>query len=817
MQVRLTTGVLDLERGQLEGAGGVSTLSATERRVLAYLVEQDRAVGQDELLERVWGYAASVRSRTVRVTVGRIRAKIERDPAAPEHLLTEPGLGYRFAPLPPTTVLIGRERDRRALARAGRVVTLVGPGGVGKTSLARDLAERVGALWVGCGDAHTAEALVDRVSQALGQGLARDPVEAIRRAQPSYMVLDNLEQVDDPSPIARWTEGRVVVTSRRALGLPEEEVLALAPLSGEAARELLALRWTQAGGEPLSDDDCAAISEALDGLPLALELVSSWAELLVAEDVRRRLGDSVGWVADQRRPDRHRSLHAVVSSSWELLAQAEQRALAELTAFRGSISPGDAEAVLAPGTDVLGALKRLRGLSLLTGRGRFQLPRPVWEFAAPHCPPEAWERHAALFLERAEALPGRGRSFRRTLSVLSRDRDELFAAHARAEDPVLRRRIVQALDPLLELVGPHRPMLAMWEEHGGPGLARGLRLAGRLQDALAEADRCGSDLQANRALLVLGRPAEGEARARAALAKVTAAADRARCTTDLGRQLWFQGQLDRAEARFREALALGEQSGDTLAQARALCFLGELRTLRADRESLALLERALSLDPTPALRLMIRGRHATALDRFDDSGAVIERLQEDAAEARRLGLLGVEVNAMSSLGNGLLHHGRAEEAEVALRAGIGLCRPGHQALPFLRASLALCLAEQGRRQESEVLAELVLAAQAPPFFAAWAQLRLALAAGWGGADPLPLLRQATDGQALDAAPWAARLGDGLLAFFDPAAPCPEVLGDPEADCVIALARARRGAPGPTRVWPGSAVRLLSRELGLVPH
>jgi len=318
VQVRLSLGVLDLSSGQLERGDGTTSLSQSERQVLAYLHEQGRSVDQDELLEKVWGYSSKVRARTVRVTINRIRTKIERDSKEPEHLLTEVGLGYRFAPLPPSTTLIGRDAERQALACAGRLVCLVGPGGVGKTSLARELAERVGAVWVDCGDARSAEALVDCVSRALGMALARDPVEAIRRAQPDCLVMDNLEQVDDPSPIAQWTEGRVVMTSRRPLGLPEEQVLAVRPLVGEPARELLALRWTQAGGEPLTDGDCAAIAEALDGLPLALELVSSWAVLLTAADVRSRLADSLGWVADERRAGRHSSLLAVVSGSWAL-------------------------------------------------------------------------------------------------------------------------------------------------------------------------------------------------------------------------------------------------------------------------------------------------------------------------------------------------------------------------------------------------------------------------------------------------------------------------------------------------------------------
>jgi len=809
--IRLHLGVLDLAEGELRAESGPVALSPTELGVLAYLAEHDRAVSQEELLAQVWGYSAKVRSRTVRVTINRIRTKIERDPKEPEHLLTEVGLGYRFEALSEATPLVGRGADQRRLREAGRLVTVTGPGGVGKTSLVRGHISLQPALWVDCRRAETADQLVDCVVEAMGLGLSADPVRAIARAQPALMVLDNLEQVDDPSPIASWNRGRVLITSRRSLGLPGEQVLPLKQLTGEDACELLSLRWAQAGGEPLTQALAAALIERLGGLPLALELVSSWASLLTPAEILSRLEHGVAWVTDDRRDEWHASLIAVVEGSWALLGAEHRSVLAQLTAFVGTPRLPDAEAVLLPGTGVLSALRQLRELGLL--REDLSLPVPVREFAAPHCPPEALARHRAHFLARAEDLPGRGPHFRRTLSVLTRDRHELLAAHGRCEEPGVRRRLVAALDPVLQYYGPNALALGLWEEHGGTAHARCLRVAGRLEEALTVAQGCGATQQASRLLVMLGRPDQALAEADQAVEQASGLAERAECVTDRARLYRFRGEGARATAELREALALALRSQDTLVEAQVLCHLGEHLAMQVDREAADLLTRGLALDPTPSIGVMLRARLAYAQGRFDaDADADVDGLLSEAVDlSRQLGLLPAELDALLALGTYRVAQGRIDDALGVLEELRRLADQGHHMQSLLTSQMACALAEAGRGSESSAMEAATLAGASLPFFGAWNRVVLGLAAGFRGEDPLVQLRQA-ELAALAGVPVCRGLAEALIAAFDPAAPVPEPIGDPEVDCVIALARATRGAPQPRKLWQSAAVRLVVRSM-----
>ncbi len=807
--LRLHLGVLDLDEGELRAESGPVGLSPTEVGVLAYLAQHDRAVSQEELLAEVWGYSAKVRSRTVRVTINRIRTKIERDPKAPEHLLTELGLGYRLEALVNATQLVGRTEDQRRLREAGRLVTVTGPGGVGKTSLVRDHVSLQTALWVDCQRAETAEQLVDCVVEALGLGLSPDPRLAIVRAQPALMVLDNLEQVDDPSPIASWTRGRVLITSRRSLGLPGEQVLPLKPLSGDDARALLSQRWVQAGGEALTDDQAGALVDRLGGLPLALELVSSWASLLGPDQVLERLEQGVAWVTDDRREDRHGSLLAVVEGSWALLSEPHRAVLAQLTAFVDAPRLSDAEAVVVPARGVLSALRRLRELGLL--REDLSLPVPVREFASPRCPADALERHRSHFLTRAEALPGRGPDFRRTLSVLTRDRHELLAAHGRCADLGVRRRIVAALDPVLQYYGPNALAQELWREHGGVAYARCLRVAGRLEEGLAVARACGASQQLSRLLVMLGRPDEALAAADRAIEEAPGLVDRAECVTDRARLYRFRGEASRTTAELREALGLALRSRDTLVEAQVLCHLGEHLAMQVDREAADLLARGLALDPTPSVGVMLRARLAYALGRFDADADVDGLLSEAVDLSRQLGLLPAELDALLALGTHRVALGRLDDALTVLEELHRLADQGHHMQSLLTAQMACALAEAGRASESQAMEAATLGGSSLPFFRAWNRVVLALAAGFRGEDPLVHLRQA-ELAALAGIRVCHGLAQALIAALDPAEAVPEPIGDPEVDSVIALARARRGAPRPRKLWRSAAVRLVARSL-----
>ncbi len=148
--VRITGGVVDREHACVHREGRVEHLTEMEAKLLFTLCDRpDEVFSAADLLAQVWGVRPDTRTRTLSVTIRRLRMKIEPEPNAPVHLITDRANGYRFVPAPepqalprPTTPLIGRAkalgRLREALPDPGATVTITGPGGIGKSRLAEE-------------------------------------------------------------------------------------------------------------------------------------------------------------------------------------------------------------------------------------------------------------------------------------------------------------------------------------------------------------------------------------------------------------------------------------------------------------------------------------------------------------------------------------------------------------------------------------------------------------------------------------------------------------------------------------------------------
>ncbi len=265
-----------------------------------------------------------------------------------------------MASLLPT--LVGRVTELATLrawwAGDGPLLSLVGAGGVGKTTLARRLTQDLDSLcWFadlsGCTTGHDVDSTLADV--AGGQGRVEEGLAA-----GVLLLLDNVEQVVDA--VAERVPGyvqagaRVLMTSRLPLDLPGEQVVSLRPLDvaggvDSAAAQLFAERVHQRTGQAPGPDDAEAIAEIVrrvDGLPLALELAASRVRTLGIAGVRDRL-DSLLLARPRRsrRVDRHASLHAVIQWSWDLLSEEERRCLAGCALFAGSFDLAAVEAVLA--------------------------------------------------------------------------------------------------------------------------------------------------------------------------------------------------------------------------------------------------------------------------------------------------------------------------------------------------------------------------------------------------------------------------------------------------------------------------------------
>ncbi len=290
--------------------------------------------------------------------------------------------------------LVGREeqlvRVRRLLAHH-RLVTLTGPGGVGKTSLATAVADGLefpDGVWLV--DLTTATDVEEAVAAQL---CVRGGLTTAVRDLRTLLVLDNCEHLVEQTAhvvadLLRSAPGlRVLATSREVLGVPGERLEPVLPLSAPDAVRLFRSR-AEAAGAPvadLADTDLAVLCTRLDGLPLALELAASRLPVLGLPELTARLADRFRLLTSGGRlsPPRQRTLRAVIDWSWELLTDPERQVLRRLSVFADGASLPAVEAVCP---DPVDTVARLADKSLLwTEPGpRYRLLESVSAYAAEH-------------------------------------------------------------------------------------------------------------------------------------------------------------------------------------------------------------------------------------------------------------------------------------------------------------------------------------------------------------------------------------------------------------------------------------------------
>ncbi|MEU6777500.1 BTAD domain-containing putative transcriptional regulator [Streptomyces sp. NPDC046759] len=285
--------------------------------------------------------------------------------------------------------LLGRDGDLAAVAgllREARVVTVVGPGGLGKTRLSHAVsraAEQPVVHFVPLAGVTADDDVAGEVASSVGAGEGRQfaggadvvsGIVAALGAGPALLVLDNCEHVVAGAAalvqalVSRSKELRVLATSRAPLGLTSESVYALPELSRATSVELFVQRARAARpGVELPAGEVAEICRHLDGLPLAVELAAARVRVLSVADISRRLRDRFALLRGGARdaPERHRTLRAVVDWSWNLLEPDGRAALRALSVFPGGFTEDAAEYVLGETGDTLALLEQLAGQSLL--------------------------------------------------------------------------------------------------------------------------------------------------------------------------------------------------------------------------------------------------------------------------------------------------------------------------------------------------------------------------------------------------------------------------------------------------------------------
>ena len=584
-------------------------------------------------------------------------------------------------PLPrPPTSFIGRDELVARLAGivrddAVRLVTVHGPGGIGKSRLAIEVASAVagsfpdGVAFVSLDAVRDPELLPAEVLAALGlrETETGGPVQRLLEVladRTMLLVLDNFEGLLAGVPfvsrlLAAAPGVKALVTSRQVLRargeiafpVPPMELPAPgAPLTPDEAMAYEAVRLfvdradDVSHGFALDAENVEAVVEVcrrVDGLPLAIELAAARVRTLppaaLLERMTRRLPMLTGGPRDA--PERQRTLRATISFSYDQLSEAERRLFARFAVFDGVTYLDAIESVLGDGDGLLDGVAALVDASLLMRVGpdeeAYLMLETLREFAAERLAedPDAAElrrRHAAFFVVYA-GLAGEALRGPEQLHWLRR---------MRASDGNLRVALTWLLgsgrgEETLRLAADLRPY---WHRLGA--LSEGRRWLGRALEA--------------------GKDAPPALRAAATLAD--------------GVLAWRQGDLDGARPRLEEALAVARELGDDVSAITALRSLGALAQNSADYED--------------ARRLM----------------------GESIDLARKLGSVEAEANTYLSLGNVALDLGRHDEAAAHYRRSRDLSAALSDTLGYAYAvdNLSVLAWHRGDLDEAERLADEVM-------------------------------------------------------------------------------------------------------------
>ena len=662
--------------------------------------------------------------------------------------LHHPELAHTFLPLRsldvakatvplPATSLIGRANElvegrTRLREAATRLVTLVGPGGCGKTRLAAQLAHDVGddldgVWWVELAPLTDADVVADAVMAVIGisDTWGRTPLERLalylagRRA---LLVLDNCEHVlagaRDVAAVLSHAcpELTIMATSREALGLAGESVWPLPTLDVGAAVQLFAERATQARPNFVFDEDRAVvvreICQRLDGIPLAIELAAARARMLTPERILTGLDDRFRMLtggAASGAP-RQQTLRASVEWSHDLLAESEQALLRRLSVFAGGFTLDAAEQVAAGGAvdalEVLDVLGRLVDRSLVVvDEDRFRLLETIRDFAAARLA-EAGEdddvrtQHLAYFRGLAESAA----------SAIERTADREWLARLEQEHENLRAALTWALDNGHDRdggAGLAVTLIPFWSAHGHYWEA---------QQWLAKAGEVGVDSVRARAgwglghLRLLGMHVEsayGYLDNQRSVELANECGDlsvAARALADMAFVETVVAGGATAE-RFEEALATARRVGDYWAEGYLVMAVGFVKTLFTERH-----------DEVPALTGQIRtvgrrlgnefmlvvadGLDAHARFRRGELRDARPGLERELAAAREYGDPFVELFAAMGVSGLELGEGRMDAArQVLAESSVRLARSARGRLEGMDLMLAAVDLAEGEAED----------------------------------------------------------------------------------------------------------------------
>ncbi|MEZ4865971.1 MAG: helix-turn-helix domain-containing protein [Caldilineaceae bacterium] len=736
---------LDLTQEAL--AQRVACSVATIRKIEADERRPSRAIA--ELLAHALEIPAAEQPRFLRVARGELRVErlatvptlLPAVPIAADLRQSEP-TPAPVAPAPiassppqvppsnlpaPTTALIGRATEvaevGQLLAQSDcRLLTIVGPGGMGKTRLALAAAQRLlaaspqdkraaafpapqfpdGIYFVALAPLSAAAFMAPALANTLGLAPAGsgEPQQQLLNhlhTKQMLLVLDNIEHLlDDVTLLSKLLQHchalKLLVTSRERLNLQGEWVFDLQglpiPAAGQEAaggqltvysavtlfveraqRQRYDFALTAQNGEAI-----AQICRLVNGMPLGIELAAAWVYLLSCQEIAQELAQNLDFLTSTQRdlPARHRSLRAVFDHSWRLLAAEERQALQRLTVFQGGFTRDLAQQVAGVS---LSALFSLIAKSLVrrSAEGRYDLHEVVRQFAAEQLE-QAGEVepiarvHAATFLALAEAIDLRrvhGPATEAAMQRLRTERDNLRAALA-------------------------------WSTRQGQDMAAaeiGLRLVAALGQFWSNE----------------GEYQEGRQWLAAALALPAAPAtmpQRALALTSLGMQLEGLGEFANAHHCFAQSITLAQAAGEewTVAwthyqRAHVLVYQQDLTGAQAAVEESRERFRTLGDRWGVALSHWMmadiageQGQHQATLPWLEENLTLFKTLQDEG---------GLAVTYLH-LGNAAMYIGEFARAAEMLQLGLALCQKLKRkgGMRWALASLGILMQMQGEAEQA---------------------------------------------------------------------------------------------------------------------
>ena len=528
-------------------------------------------------------------------------------------------------PLQPTP-FVGRDEELLEIGQLldrglCRLLTLFGPGGIGKTRLALQVASqwvgefRDGVHFVPLAHVVSSDLVVPAIAESLAFSFraGADPKEQLLsylREKELLLLLDNLEHLLETDGTGLVVEilssvagVKLLTTSRERLNLRWEwpfEVQGLRfPTNVTAAAfedySAIQLFLQSAGrvqpGFRLSEAEkpyVVRICRSLEGMPLGIELAAAWVELSSCQDIAQEIEHNLSFLATSRRdvPERHSSLEAVFEHSWRLLSEEERIVLSRLSVFRNGFQRQAAQSVAGASLIFLSALLHKSFLRRSSGR-RYEMLEVLRQYAEDKLQqsPEAWDqihsRHCEYFAEflfQREDLLKREKP-QQALDEIGQEIDNVRAAWRWAVADRKQEQIEKSLESLYRFYE-----MRSWFLEGEEALGQAARALEGGIDAGDEPEGCGSDALLARVLthkgwfcLKLSRFQEGRELLKASLSafrRLDVPGETARALNHLGYASAMLGDFDEAARLFQEATTIYKAIGDLIGMASSLNNIG---------------------------------------------------------------------------------------------------------------------------------------------------------------------------------------------------------------------------------------------------